>query len=87
MQILLKSKIKTREVENHLKHSHFVIALNITSRIAKKKKKKCISLINSFGLFILLSTGYWICFIEKKCDVSEPVVLVNRAGNEKCHAS
>lgn len=37
MQILFNCKIKTWDVENHLKHNHFIIALNITSWIEKKK--------------------------------------------------
>lgn len=66
MQILFNCKIKTWDVENHLKHNHFIIALNITSWI--EKKKKCISLNNMSWIIYFYFTGYCICFcfIEKK---------------------
>lgn len=88
MQILFNCKIKTWDIENHLKHNHFIIALNITSWI--EKKKKCISLNNMSWIIYFYFTGYCICFCfieKKKSDMTGPVILVKRAGNEKHRAS
>lgn len=89
MQILFNCKIKTWDVENHLKHNHFIIALNITSWIEKKKKVYFFKQYVLDYLFLFYRLLYLLLLYrkKKKSDMTGPVILVKRAGNEKHRAS
>lgn len=66
MQILFNCKIKTWDVENHLKHNHFIIALNITSWIEKKKKVYFFKQYVLDYLFLFYRLLYLLLLYRKK---------------------